>query len=100
MNTWRIDAHWATNSVVLLYASQPQLVLQSWHDLTRMMGREPSDLDSSQPPGAAPALYRRIVDLQMLLDRTRDQLTHLRCGQRGGPDFSPAASPDSGTTRP
>ena len=85
---------------VLLFPSQPQLVLQSRHDFTRTMIIKPSNLVASQPSCAAAALHQRIVDVEVLLDRARDQLMQLWRGQRGGLDFFPAASPDSGTTRP
>src|SRR4051794_262682 len=61
---------------------------------------KPRALVAAQPPGTAAALDRRIVDVQVLLDRSREQLAQLRTRQRGGPDFFPAASPLSGTTRP
>src|SRR4051794_31127589 len=86
--------------LILLFRLQLQLVLQSRHDLTRAMVIEPRGLVAAQPPGTPTALDRRIVDAQVLLDRSREQLTQLRQRQRGGPDFFPAASPDSGTTRP
>src|SRR5271168_4605214 len=61
---------------------------------------KPSDLVPLQPPCTAAALHQRIVDIEIILDRTRDQLMQLGRGQCGGLDFFPAASPDSGTTRP
>src|SRR4051794_37544520 len=36
----------------------------------------------------------------MILDHARDEILKLRQRQRRGPDFFPAASPGSGTTRP
>src|SRR6516165_859175 len=61
---------------------------------------EPGLLVAAQPSRAAPALGSQQVGLQIFFDRSGDQLAELRDGQRGGPDFFPAASPDSGTTRP
>src|SRR5579862_7504752 len=61
---------------------------------------EPSNLVAAQPSCAAAALHQRIVDVEVRLDRAGDQLMQLGRGQRGGLDFFPAASPDSGTTRP
>src|SRR4051812_4430775 len=60
---------------------------------------EPRELVSFLPTRAAAFLLRRSVDLEVLLDRSRDQLPQLGRRQRSSPDFSPAASPDSGTTR-
>src|SRR5512135_2821682 len=60
---------------------------------------KPRQLVPFQPARAAAALNDRMVDVEVLLDRTRDQLPQARGGQHGGPDFSPAASPGSGTTR-
>ena len=85
--------------IFLLFPLHPQMILQPRQDLTRTMVIKPSDLVAPQPPCTAAALYRRIVDVEVFLDRTRDQLSQLRRRQHGGPDFSPAASPDSGTTR-
>src|SRR3954451_9464598 len=60
---------------------------------------KPSILVAPQPARAAAPLHRRMVDVEVLLDRTGDQSPQLRTCQRGGLYFSPAASPDSGTTR-
>src|SRR3954463_7115863 len=85
--------------IFLLFRSKPQLVLQPRHDLTRTMMIKPSILVASQPARAAAPLHRRMVDVEVLLDRTGDQLPQLRTCQRGSLYFPPAASPDSGTTR-
>src|SRR5205823_3023604 len=87
-------------TLILLFPSQPQLVLQSRHDFTRTMVIKPSDLVAAQPSCTAAASHQRIVDVEVLLDRARDQLMQLWRGQGSGLDFFPAASPDSGTTRP
>src|SRR5512135_2411162 len=79
---------------------QSQLILQSWHDFTRSVVVQPGRLVSAEPAGAPATASRRMVDAEVLLDRSRDQLPQLRIRQRGGLDFFPAASPDSGTTRP
>ena len=65
-----------------------------------MMVIEPSVLAPYLPTRAAPFLLFWVVDLQVFFDHARDQFPEARCGQHRGPDFSPAASPDSGTTRP
>src|SRR6266446_2750630 len=85
---------------VELYPLQPQPILQWWQDVTRMMVIEPSELAPFLPARAAPFLHRRLVDLQVLFDHACDQLPEPRCAQYRGLDFFPAASPDSGTTRP
>src|SRR5512144_575777 len=86
--------------LVLLYPLRPQLIFQSWHDLTRTMVIEPGLLVAAQPAGAAAAQRGRRVRVEMGLDQPGDQLPQLWCRQRGSPAFSPAASPSSGTTRP
>src|SRR5438270_13874209 len=52
-----------------------------------------------QPTCAAASDQDWIVDIETFLDGTGDQLPQLRGRQSGGPDFFPAASPGSGTTR-
>ena len=88
-----------TGTLVLLFLSQPQLVLQLRQDLTRTMMIKPRRLVASQPARAAAPLHRPMVDVEVLLDRTSDHLPQLWTCQRRGLYFSPAASPDSGTTR-
>src|SRR5512135_120859 len=79
---------------------QSQLILQSWHDLTRSVMVQPGCLVPTKPAGAPATALCRMVDAEVLLDRSRDQLLQLGVRQGGGPDFFPAAPPDSGTTRP
>src|SRR4051812_41380128 len=67
-----------SSSLFLLYLSQPQLVLQSRHDLTRMMIIKSSEFVAAQPSRASPALDRGDVDLESLLDHAGDQATHRR----------------------
>ena len=76
------------------------MILQSGHDFTRSMAVQPSLFVSTQPACAAAAERGRGVGVEMHLDQTRDQVAQLWRRQRRGPDFFPAASPDSGTTRP
>src|SRR4051812_2445966 len=57
-------------------------------------------LDPLQPPRTATTTHFRVVDLQVFLDHSGNQLPQLRVRQRRSPDFSPAAFPDSRTTRP
>ncbi len=61
---------------------------------------EPGLLVATQPAGASTTEHRGNVYPEVFLDQARKQLPQLRRRQRRGPDFSPAASPDSGTTRP
>src|SRR5512132_3178365 len=79
---------------------QSQLILQSWHDFTRSVMVQPGCLVPTKPAGAPATALCRMVDAEVLLDRSRDQLLQSGVRQRGGPDFFPAAPPDSGTTRP
>src|SRR4051812_38098657 len=41
-----------------------------------------------------------MIDAEVTFDHPRHEIVKLRNRQRGGPDFFPAASPRSGTTRP
>src|SRR6516164_5494128 len=61
---------------------------------------EPGLLVATQPTRTAATPGSQQVGPQIFFDLSGDQLAQLRDGQRGGPDFFPAASPDSGTTRP
>src|ERR1700729_2141355 len=61
---------------------------------------QPGLLDTSQPACAPTTQRPRLVHPEMLFDQARQQLPQLRHRQRRGPDFSPVAPPDSGTTRP
>src|SRR5271155_4731552 len=61
---------------------------------------QPGLLVATQPASASTTQRRRLVHLEVVFDQARQQLPQLRHRQRRGPDFFPAASPDSGTTRP
>lgn len=61
---------------------------------------EPGLLVATQPAAASTTECGWDVHRKVILDQAREQLPQLRCRQRGGPDFFPAASPGSGTTRP
>src|SRR3954447_11998890 len=65
-------------ALFLLFPLQLQLILQSWHDFMRTIEIKPRALVAAQPPGTAAALVRRIVDVKVLLDRSREQLAQLR----------------------
>src|SRR5580698_1840673 len=70
-------------SLLLLFPSTTQLVLQRWQHLTRAMVIKPRLLVPLQPPCAASAIRIGLVDPEMFLDRPCNQLPQLWRRQHG-----------------
>jgi hypothetical protein len=60
--------------IVLLYPLCPQVVLQWRQEITHAMMIQPGDLIASQPASAEATEERRMIDVQMMLDQTREEL--------------------------